>query len=178
MNARWWELRLQYQGLIPPVHRPAGNFDPGSKYHIISDQDYIKYFVATILQFQIYAELCKASNHYGPLHTCDIYRSREAGRLLSDIMHRGASYTPAQLIKLLTRGNTDRISADSLREYFRPLEVWLEQQNKNESYIGWNSIIEDMHLFEPLVGSRANEIKMSIISMSVILLFAIKYLFL
>lgn len=26
--------------------------------------------------------LCRASGHIGPLHTCDIYRSREAGRIL------------------------------------------------------------------------------------------------
>jgi peptidyl-dipeptidase A len=67
---------------LPPVYRSSSHFDGGAKYHVISDQDYIKYFVATILQFQIYAELCNAANHVGPLHTCDFYRSREAGRLL------------------------------------------------------------------------------------------------
>lgn len=82
MNSRWWDLRLRFQGIIPPNVRTAQHFDAGAKYHVISDQDYIKYFVATILQFQIYAELCSAANHIGPLHTCDFYRSREAGRLL------------------------------------------------------------------------------------------------
>jgi peptidyl-dipeptidase A len=82
MNSRWWELRLRYQGLIPPVVRSNDKFDAGAKYHVVSDQDYIKYFVATVLQFQIYSELCQAANHVGPLHTCDFYRSREAGRLL------------------------------------------------------------------------------------------------
>jgi peptidyl-dipeptidase A len=82
MNSRWWDLRLRFQGLIPPIARSNTHFDAGAKYHVISDQDYIKYFVATILQFQIYAELCLAANHVGPLHTCDFYRSREAGRVL------------------------------------------------------------------------------------------------
>lgn len=82
MNARWWDLRLRFQGLIPPLPRTSSEFDAGAKYHVISDQDYIKYFVATVLQFQIYAELCQAANHVGPLHTCDFYRSREAGRVL------------------------------------------------------------------------------------------------
>lgn len=82
MNARWWDFRLRFMGLIPPLARSASHFDAGAKYHVISDQDYIKYFVATILQFQVYAELCVAANHVGPLHTCDFYRSREAGRLL------------------------------------------------------------------------------------------------
>lgn len=83
MNARWWDLRLRYQGLIPPVARSADHFDAGAKYHVISDQDYVKYFVATVLQFQIFNELCQASGHVGTLHTCDFYRSREAGRVLT-----------------------------------------------------------------------------------------------
>ena len=82
MNARWWELRLRYQGIIPPVGRGFEHFDAGAKYHVVSDQDYIKYFVATVLQFQVFSELCQASHHVGPLHTCDFYRSREAGRIL------------------------------------------------------------------------------------------------
>jgi peptidyl-dipeptidase A len=47
-------------------------------------------------------------------------------------MQRGASYSPSQLIKLLTRGKTSRLSADALLEFFRPLEAWLEGQNKDE----------------------------------------------
>lgn len=43
---------------------------------------YFRYFISIILQFQIHDALCKASGHVGPLHTCDIYRSREAGRIL------------------------------------------------------------------------------------------------
>lgn len=132
MNAKWWELRLQYQGIIPPLPRNSEHFDAGSKYHIISDQDYIKYFIATILQFQIFAELCSAANHVGPLHACDFYRSREAGRILSDIMQKGATLTSSQLMKLLTRGKTSRLSADPLIQFFRPLEAWLETQNKDE----------------------------------------------
>lgn len=82
MNAKWWEIKLRYQGVIPPGQRSSESFDAAAKYHILSDQDYIKYFIATVLQFQIYLELCVAANHIGPLHTCDFYRSREAGRLL------------------------------------------------------------------------------------------------
>lgn len=41
-----------------------------------------RYFVAHVLQFQFYKALCKAAGHQGSLHTCDFYRSKEAGRLL------------------------------------------------------------------------------------------------
>lgn len=151
MNARWWELKLRYQGVIPPTSRTTDHFDAGAKYHVISDQDYIKYFIATVLQFQIYAELCQAANHVGPLHTCDFYRSRDAGRILSDFMQHGASTNPSQLIKILTRGRTDRISADALLTFFQPLEAWLEVQNRDESIIGWSSNMDDILLYQPYV---------------------------
>lgn len=153
MNSKWWEFRLRYQGIIPPNQRTSDNFDAGAKYHVISDQDYIKYFVATVLQFQIYSELCSASNHIGPLHTCDFYRSREAGRILSDLMQQGASNTPSELLKILTKGKTTRLSADALMDFFHPLEAWLEVQNRDETIIGWNSNMEDVGLFQSLVSS-------------------------
>lgn len=82
MNIRWWELQLRYLGVVPPTQRTQDDFDAGAKYQVISDQDYIKYFIATVLQFQIYSEFCQSINHVGPLHTCDFYRSREVGRVL------------------------------------------------------------------------------------------------
>lgn len=82
LNARWWDLRMRYQGVIPPVGRSTEHFDAAAKYQVIADQDYIRYYVSTVLQFQIFGELCEAAGHRGPLHLCDIYRSREAGRML------------------------------------------------------------------------------------------------
>ena len=48
-------------------------------------------------------------------------------------MQRGASLSSSQLIKLITRGKTSRLSADPLLEFFRPLEAWLESQNRDET---------------------------------------------
>lgn len=96
LNSKWWDLRLRYQGLVPPIQRYAEHFDAGSKYHIISDQEYIKYFVGTVLQFQIFSELCQAAGHVGPLHTCDFYRSRESGRIL-----RYLNFIKIYIVKLI-----------------------------------------------------------------------------
>ncbi|XP_063702736.1 angiotensin-converting enzyme [Culicoides brevitarsis] len=153
MNERYWELKLRYQGVIPPSSRNNAHFDPGSKFHVISDQDYIKYFVATILQFQVFNELCMVANQKTTsLHTCDFSGSREAGRLLADIMQQGASMSASQLIKLMTKGKTARLSAEPLLEFFRPLEAWLDTQIQNEPVIGWNSNMEDVSLFQQFLG--------------------------
>ncbi|CAG9794149.1 unnamed protein product [Diatraea saccharalis] len=114
MNNRWWQMKLRYQGVIPPVPRSESDFDPGSKYHVISDQEYVKYFLATILEFQIYEHLCIASGHTGHLHECDFYRSRDAGRLLSEIMQPGSSKPASEIIRTMTKGKTNKISPDSL----------------------------------------------------------------
>ena len=41
-NKRWWELRLKYQGISPPCKRSEVDFDPGAKYHIPSNVEYIR----------------------------------------------------------------------------------------------------------------------------------------
>ncbi|XP_041983262.1 angiotensin-converting enzyme-like [Aricia agestis] len=149
MNAKWWQMKLRYQGVTPPVSRTEADFDPGSKYHIISDQEYIKYFLATILEFQVFEQLCAAAGHAGHLHECDVYRSRDAGRLLSEIMQPGASKSAADIIRSMTRGKTNRISPEALVKYFRPLELWLRVQNRDEAVIGWSSSQLDVALFAP-----------------------------
>jgi peptidyl-dipeptidase A len=48
-------------------------------------------------------------------------------------MQRGASLPSSQLVKLITRGKMSRLSAEPLLEFFRPLEAWLEVQNRDET---------------------------------------------
>lgn len=70
----------------------------------------------------------------------------------SEIMQHGASLSPNQLLKILSKGKTGRISAEALLTFFNPLKAWLEQQNRNE-VIGWNSNMDDVSLFKPLVNN-------------------------
>lgn len=44
-----------------------------------------RYFVSFILQFQLHEKLCEEANHTGPLHKCDIYRSKDAGNVLRSV---------------------------------------------------------------------------------------------
>jgi peptidyl-dipeptidase A len=66
--------------LEAPCERSENDFDPGSKYHIPSFVPYARYFLADFLQFQFYEALCKLSGHRGPLHNCDFYQSKKAGK--------------------------------------------------------------------------------------------------
>jgi len=75
-NRAWWKLRLQYQGVAPPVQRSEEDFDPGAKYHIAANIPYMRYFLARILQFQFHRALCEAAGATGPLHRRSIYGKR------------------------------------------------------------------------------------------------------
>lgn len=64
----------------------------------------------------------------------------------------------AQVLKIITRGKTDRLSVEPMLEFFRPLNTWLEQQNRAEIVIGWNSNMDDVARFQPLhAAGRRNE---------------------
>ena len=58
-NQSWWDLRLKYQGVAPPVARTEADFDPGAKYHVAADVPYMRYFLADILQFQFHRALSR-----------------------------------------------------------------------------------------------------------------------
>ncbi|XP_076285295.1 angiotensin-converting enzyme-like isoform X2 [Lasioglossum baleicum] len=147
MTNSWWELRLQYQGIVPPVPRSERDFDPGSKYHVPADALYAKYFVGIVLQFQLYESLCEIAGHTGDLYTCDFYRSREAGRLLSDVLSMGSSRSWKDVVRQMTRGRTNRMDAGAILRYFEPLNQWLKRQNEMEPVVGWITNREDTALF-------------------------------
>ncbi|MGH9531222.1 MAG: M2 family metallopeptidase, partial [Terriglobales bacterium] len=71
-NQVWWDLRLKYQGIKPPVDRTEKDFDPGAKYHVPGNVPYTRYFLARILQFQFHRALCREAGFTGPLHRCSI----------------------------------------------------------------------------------------------------------
>uniref|UniRef100_A0AAX7W1A7 Angiotensin-converting enzyme n=1 Tax=Astatotilapia calliptera TaxID=8154 RepID=A0AAX7W1A7_ASTCA len=135
-NKEWWNLRLKYQGLCPPVTRTEEDFDPGAKFHIPANVPYVRYFVSFVIQFQFHKALCNAAKHNGPLYTCDIYQSKEAGKLLGDVMKLGFS-KPWPEAMAMTTGES-KMSAQPLMEYFQPLIEWLEKENsKNNDVRGW-----------------------------------------
>nr|XP_022901638.1 angiotensin-converting enzyme-like [Onthophagus taurus] len=138
-NDKWWEYRKQIQKVKPPVQRSETDFDPGAKYHVAGDSQYISYFVAHILEFQLYRSLCIAAGEYDandenkPLHKCDFYKSKEAGTKLSAGLKLGSSQHWEEVLKAMTGENA--LDASALMDYFKPLYQWLKVQNKNEAEI-------------------------------------------
>ncbi|CAG9763914.1 unnamed protein product [Ceutorhynchus assimilis] len=162
MNSDWWSLRLRLQGIVPPSRRPENGFDAASKRHVPFDIPYVQYYVALLVEFQIFKSACRATDHRGPLHLCDIYRSREAGRILSEVLRMGKARHWKEVLAVLSRGGADgELSAEPLLEYFEPLFDWLRTANRKEPVIGWMSKREDFALYRPLVGATGARIWMN-----------------
>jgi peptidyl-dipeptidase A len=134
-NKAWWELREKYQGLAPPVARTEEDFDPGAKYHIPGNTPYTRYFLSFILQFQFHKALCDASGYKGPLNECSIFGSTEAGKKYGAMLAQGSSKPWQDTLQELTGGR--EMDASAILDYFKPLEGWLEEQNKGQS-CGWD----------------------------------------
>ncbi|XP_041788026.1 angiotensin-converting enzyme-like [Anopheles merus] len=132
-NERWWELREEYQKVSAPVERDGDDFDPGAKYHIPYDSQYVSYFIAHILDLQLHKALCTAANQYDPndpakpLHKCDIDGSRAAGDLLRAGLSLGRSVHWSEALKAMT-GETE-LRSDALLEYYKPLYEFLKEEN-------------------------------------------------
>ncbi len=126
-NKRWWELREKYQGVAPPVARSEKDFDPGAKYHVPAHVPYTRYFLAHILQFQLYRALCTEAGYKGPLHRCSFYANKQAGAKLNTMLELGMSKPWPEALKALTGENA--IDATAMLEYFAPLKKWLDDQN-------------------------------------------------
>jgi peptidyl-dipeptidase A len=138
-NKAWWDLRLKYQGIAPPNDRPDSMFfDPGAKYHVPANVPYTRYFLAHILQFQFHRALAEAAGCPGssgtPLHRCSIYGSKEAGTKLNNMLKLGVS-KPWQDALFEITGKRE-MDATAIRDYFAPLQAWLDKQNEGKP-IGW-----------------------------------------
>ncbi len=133
-NKAWWDLRLKYQGVAPPVARTEADFDPGAKYHVAANVPYMRYFLAHILEFQFYRAMCKASGYTGPLNRCTFYGSKAAGAQFNKMLEMGQSKPWPDALEAGT--GERQIDGSALLEYFAPLQKWLDEQNKGQK-AGW-----------------------------------------
>jgi peptidyl-dipeptidase A len=133
-NEAWSQLRQKYQGVAPATPRSEKDFDPGAKYHVAANVPYMRYFLAHVLQFQFHRALAQAAGCKEPLHRCSIYGSKEAGQRLNTMLQMGQSRPWPEALAALT--GQRQMDATAIRDYFAPLQKWLDEQNKGKP-VGW-----------------------------------------
>ncbi len=133
-NKAWWDLRLKYQGVVPPSSRGEEFFDPGAKYHVPDNTPYTRYFLADILQFQFHRALSKMAGCTLPLHRCSTYESKAAGERLNRMLSMGQSRPWPEALEVLT--GSKQMDATAILDYFAPLDKWLDEQLAGKT-VGW-----------------------------------------
>lgn len=138
LNKLWWNMRIKYGGIMPPVERnDPENFDAGAKYHIPSNTPYARYFIADILQFQFYRALCKLQGQTKRLHMCDIYGNKYVGERFKEMLAMGSSKLWPEVLENLT--GERQLEPQAMLDYFQPLYKWLKMENLARSYpVGWD----------------------------------------
>ena len=130
----WNDLRLQYQGIVPPVARDETRFDPAAKFHIPGNTPYTRYFLARLLQFQFFEAACRQAGWKGPLHRCSVYGNKEVGTRLNAMLAMGASKPWPDALQAFT--GSREMSGKAMLAYFAPLQSWLKKQNAGKQ-CGW-----------------------------------------
>jgi peptidyl-dipeptidase A len=133
-NQTWWDLRLKYQGVAPPPGRTEDDFDPGAKYHVAANVPYMRYFLADILQFQFHRALSQIAGCAEPLNRCSIFDNKAAGERLNSMLEMGASRPWQEALDKIA--GSKQMDASAIRDYFAPLQKWLDEQNQGKP-VGW-----------------------------------------
>ena len=131
LNARWWELAKQYQGIAPPTARGENYLDPATKTHINDDPaQYYDYALSYVILFQLHDHISRQILKQDP-HATNYYGNQEVGKFLQSIMYPGASADWRQLLREKTG---EDLSARAMVDYFQPLMTYLKEQNKGRKY--------------------------------------------
>jgi peptidyl-dipeptidase A len=127
LNAKWWELARQYQGIVPPLPRDERWADGLTKTHVNDDPaQYYDYALSYALLFQLHDHIARQILQQDP-HDTDYYGHREVGDFLQRLMAPGATRPWREVLRETTGRELD---GKAMVEYFEPLYVWLQQQNR------------------------------------------------
>jgi peptidyl-dipeptidase A len=126
-NRRWWDLTLKYQGIVPPPPRDERWADALTKTHINDDPaQYYDYALSYALLFQLHDHIARKILKQDP-HDTDYYGNREVGDFLKRLMAPGATRPWREVLRETTGRELD---GKAMAEYFQPLYVWLQEQNR------------------------------------------------
>jgi peptidyl-dipeptidase A len=133
MNARWWKIVGDLQGVEPPSPRSEAWCDPATKTHINDNPAYYySYGLATVFKFQMNDHIAKKILRQDPRNT-NYAGNKAVGDFLRGVLAKGATEDWRKVLKDATG---EELSTRAMAEYFQPLMAWLQEQNKGRQK-GW-----------------------------------------
>jgi peptidyl-dipeptidase A len=133
-NARWWQYVRDFQGIEPPAGARGEEWcDAATKTHINDTPCYYySYAIATVLKFQLHEYIARHILHQPP-QSCNYANNKQVGAFLKGIMEKGGLEDWRVVLRDATG---EDLSTRAMVEYFKPLQAWLEEQNKGRA-LGW-----------------------------------------
>jgi peptidyl-dipeptidase A len=126
LNAKWWELVREYQGVVPPTARGEDYSDGLTKTHINDDPgQYYDYALANALLFQLHDHIASDILDQDP-HDTNYWGSAGVGEFLRNVMEPGGSRPWREVLEETTGRELD---AQKMVDYFEPLYQWLLEEN-------------------------------------------------
>jgi len=126
-NKRWWELKRQFQGIVPPNERGDEYCDAATKTHIINDAaQYYDYALSYVLLFQFHDHIARNILKQDPRAT-NYYGNKEVGQFLQSLLSKGAT---EDWRKLLKEATGEELNAKAMLTYFKPLMAYLKKVNE------------------------------------------------
>jgi peptidyl-dipeptidase A len=133
-NARWWKYVSDFQGVEPPSPRGEEFCDAATKTHINDNPAYYyNYAFATVFKFQLHDYIARKILKQSP-QSCNYADNKEVGKWFDNILRKGST---EDWRKVLKEATGEDISTRAMAEYFKPLQTWLEEQNKGRQ-VGWD----------------------------------------
>lgn len=129
MNARWWRLAREHQGIEPPAGAVRGEelCDPASKTHINDDPAaYYDYAICSLIVFQLHMYIATNILKQDP-HNCSYYGRRDVGEYLRALLSLGATRDWREVLRDFTG---ESLSARAMLEYYEPLMPILQDLNR------------------------------------------------
>ncbi len=133
MNARWWKIVGDLQGVEPPSPRSEAWCDPATKTHINDNPAYYySYGLATVFKYQMHDHIARKILHQDP-RNANYAGNKAVGDFLKGVLAKGAT---EDWRKVLKEATGEELSTRAMADYFKPLLAWLQEQNKGRQK-GW-----------------------------------------
>lgn len=127
MNARWWELVREHQGIDPPGERSEQFCDAATKTHINDDPaGYYDYAICSLIVYQLHDYIARRILKQDP-HNCNYYGRKDVGEYLTALLSIGATRDWREVLRDFTG---EDLSARAMIEYYEPLVPLLKDLNK------------------------------------------------
>jgi peptidyl-dipeptidase A len=134
LNAAWWALVGQYQGIAPPSERVETLCDAATKTHVNDDPaQYYDYALGTVIKFQLHDHIAREILKQDP-RECNYYGEKRVGDFLRGILALGAT---RDWNVVLREATGEGLSARAMADYFATLLDWLKKENQGHA-VGWS----------------------------------------